>query len=98
VNLESFETTGFVVCLSDALQVRAIMNGRIDMSKEGYLYVRLFVRILYMQSAISCDAFPLRHAVHRVYDVIGRCIETRQWSIGFELQEHETHESTFPMM
>ena len=57
-NLESCETTGFVVCLSDALQVRAIVNGRIDMFWEGYLYVRLFVRILYMQSAISCDAFP----------------------------------------
>ena len=98
MNLENCETIGFVVCLSDALQVRAIVNGRIDLSWEGYLYVRLFVRILYMQSAISCDAFPLRHAVRRVYDVIGRCIETRQWSVGFELQEHEMQESSFPMM
>jgi hypothetical protein len=32
VNLESCETVGFVVCLSDALQVRAIVNGRIDLS------------------------------------------------------------------
>ena len=98
MNLENCETIGFVVCLSDALQVRAIVNGRIDLTWEGYLYVRLFVRILYMQSAISCDAFPLRHAVRRVYDVIGRCIETRQWSIGFELQEHEMQESSFPTM
>jgi hypothetical protein len=51
-----------------------------------------------MQSAISCDAFPLRHAVRRVYDVIGRCIETRQWSIGFELQEHEMRKLISPMM
>jgi hypothetical protein len=84
--------------LNDVLQVRAIVNGRIDLAWEGYLYVRLFVRVLYMQSAISCDAFPLSHAVRRVYDVIGRCIETRQWSIGFELQEHKMRKSISPMM